>query len=583
MSNWWQRHPNHYDGELAAWKEYSCHGYTWYEDVAAKEKGRIVITVEWPRDDETLNFTVEYPDTFPYFQATVTLTNKKYERHQHPVGGNLCLLGRNGEDWLPGRDRTAAILVEKFPIIEKTNAGELTANEIEALEDHVGEALSSFLDYAPNSVIIVPDDTPPPNVETGRLDLLLQDFPHNGNDMSVRGAVKDILDNNQHSLTHLAVKTPNFTIRKHGFWMRLKQKPTYSESFRKWLYQELVNTNPHFEQALSKAKQHEIIFAGYVYEDEVSWRKNVDDWIFLTVRIRKQQKRSALPQLEAFFVRADWGGEDAWLKRAPMLRPLRQKSVLLVGAGAIGSPVALQLARAGVGKLIIIDNDHVQVGNTPRWALGWQSAGVLKTDALESYIQREYPYTKIETITLQLGVPFVSEERPSQYTTVSDALSTADLVIDASAHQRVTHFLADLAMEHKTPFLWLTLTSGAAGGVVGRILPTTTAGCWHCYQHRLSDGTIQKPPDYSDKEIQPAGCAQPTYIGAGIDSDEVPLLASRLAVATLCRNDHAINRYKDFAWDVAVVKLAEENNPTTPTWTTYKLKQHNNCQVCNSK
>src|SRR3546814_1560625 len=79
-------------------------------------------------------------------------------------------------------------------------------------------------------------------------------------------------------------------------------------------------------------------------------------------------------QAELRFIRTDWGCEQAWMTRAPSLAPIRARSALVVGLGSLGSPLTLHLARAGIGNLHLVDCDHLQIGNTVRWALGWQYA-----------------------------------------------------------------------------------------------------------------------------------------------------------------------------------------------------------------
>lgn len=366
-----------------------------------------------------------------------------------------------------------------------------------------------------------------------------------------------------------------------GFWIRLPERPTVDGGLQKHLHDLISEKMPAFKTALRRAKRGQFVIAGFVYPDEVSWRGSVDDWIFLAVQVTQEEKHSRPASFAGHFIRADWGGEDAWLRRAPVLRPMRNKSVLLVGVGALGSPVAIHLARAGISRLHMVDCDHLQVGNTVRWALGWRFAGFDKIEAMKAFLADEYPYTKVEYTRTRLGIPIPHGVEFSDYKTMCSLVSGADLVIDASANQRVSHFLADLTAELRKPYLWLTTTPGAAGGVIGRIVPGGTEGCWHCYQHSLGDGTIRQPVDLGATDIQPAGCSLPTYVGAGIDSDEIALLASRLAVGTLCRGE--AEGYADFPWDVAIADIAKEGMSIAPDWTPYKLDKNNSCAGCNAR
>jgi len=139
--------------------------------------------------------------------------------------------------------------------------------------------------------------------------------------------------------------------------------------------------------------------------------------------------------------------------------------------------------------------------------------------------------------------------------------------------------MADLARELGKPYLWLTTTHGAAGGIVGRILPEKQEGCWHCFQAGLTDHTIRLPSDAGGEEIQPGGCSQPTFIGAGVDSDEIALLAARLAVATLSAGE--TDGYPDFSWNIAVADLQRDGRSIAPCWTPYTLKRNLTCSACN--
>ena len=78
-------------------------------------------------------------------------------------------------------------------------------------------------------------------------------------------------------------------------------------------------------------------------------------------------------------------------------RRLKAGSVLLVGAGGLGSPAALYLAAAGVGRLGIVDFDAVDLSNLQRQVLhGTSSLGVAKVDSAAARLADLNPDIVIE-------------------------------------------------------------------------------------------------------------------------------------------------------------------------------------------
>lgn len=580
METWWQRYPKTLEAEKSA---LDALGHPWRIDEEAWASGHLIVHVEMPSEEGALKLRAEYPDTFPYFSPQVFLQGGSFGRHQHLFGKNLCLLAREGEDWRPGHDTLAALLRDQLPLIQQVNATETSSEVVANIEDHVGEPFSSFLPNQPNGMIVVPDETPALEHAAGRLTLLVRKMPSDQpGGAFVNGILKSISDLSRKPLIEFSPAPPVFSENLNGFWMRLPTRPcvTEREKLEDHFLSLMRSKVPAFSKAVETAKRGQIIVAGFVYPDEVSWRRNADDWIFLAVRTQRESKGARPALVQRQFIRADWGGENSWTQRAPALRPLRSKSALVVGLGSLGSPLTLHLARAGIGNLHLMDCDYLQVGNTVRWALGWQYAGLHKASALAFHLLQEYPYTSAHQYGVRVGAP-TPQGALSDYQLIRSVSEQMDLIVDATANHRVSHFLADLAQELGKPYLWLTTTHGASGGVVGRIRPGETAGCWHCYQRNLEDGVIRLPADSGTNEIQLGGCSQPTFIGAGIDSDEVSLLAARVAVATLCAGES--NPYPDFLWDVAVGDFVRDGHSISPDWTPYPLKPNRGCTACATK
>ena len=73
--------------------------------------------------------------------------------------------------------------------------------------------------------------------------------------------------------------------------------------------------------------------------------------------------------------------------------------VAVCGLGGLGSNIAIALARAGIGKLILVDFDRVDITNLHRQQYKADQIGRYKTDALADNLREIAPYIKLETHT----------------------------------------------------------------------------------------------------------------------------------------------------------------------------------------
>jgi sulfur carrier protein ThiS adenylyltransferase len=81
---------------------------------------------------------------------------------------------------------------------------------------------------------------------------------------------------------------------------------------------------------------------------------------------------------------------------------LRKASVGIAGAGGLGSNAAMALARAGVGRLVIVDFDRVEKGNLDRQYYFLDQVGQLKVEALKANIERAAEGVRVVTVVKQL-------------------------------------------------------------------------------------------------------------------------------------------------------------------------------------
>ncbi len=130
---------------------------------------------------------------------------------------------------------------------------------------------------------------------------------------------------------------------------------------------------------------------------------------------------------------------------------LKNASVGIAGCGGLGSTVALALARAGVGQLILADFDVVEPSNLNRQQYYIDQIGMLKVEALKATIARVNPAVRVETWGEKL-VPG----------TVASVFGGVDVLVEAFDRADQKAMLVDAAIK-AFPDKPLVLGSGMAG------------------------------------------------------------------------------------------------------------------------
>ena len=80
-------------------------------------------------------------------------------------------------------------------------------------------------------------------------------------------------------------------------------------------------------------------------------------------------------------------------------RAFSSATVAVCGLGGLGSNIAIALARAGIGRLLLIDFDRVDITNLHRQQYKISQIGMHKTDALADNLREINPYIELETYT----------------------------------------------------------------------------------------------------------------------------------------------------------------------------------------
>lgn len=135
-------------------------------------------------------------------------------------------------------------------------------------------------------------------------------------------------------------------------------------------------------------------------------------------------------------------------------------TVAICGLGGLGSNIAFSLARAGIGKLILIDFDSVDITNLHRQQYKASQIGTNKTDALRDNLLEIAPYAAIETHSVR-----ISEDNAEAL------LKKADIICEAFDDAECKAMLVNLVLE-KMPEKYLVAASGMAGFGIANSIQT---------------------------------------------------------------------------------------------------------------
>ncbi|ARK26380.1 hypothetical protein SporoP37_16500 (plasmid) [Sporosarcina sp. P37] len=161
--------------------------------------------------------------------------------------------------------------------------------------------------------------------------------------------------------------------------------------------------------------------------------------------------------------------EEPKERRPNQLVGLNEKKIGLVGLGSLGSKIAQSLARTGVRKFYLVDDDVFLPGNLVRHTLDWKSVGSHKVDAVENQLMNISSAMDIEVSKINLS----GQEATTSLNTVLSKLGDCDLIIDATANPRVFNFLSAVGTTYGKPMIWGEVFAGGIGGLIARSRPNT--------------------------------------------------------------------------------------------------------------
>lgn len=501
-------------------------------------EGTLEVDFNWPVREGVVPLRATYPTTFPYMRPHVQLLTDPSTwptRHISPKEGGLCLLGRDTTQWSPG-DWLADVLATQLETALHGTGG--------AAEDPQGEPAEYWWNQLGlhQSYCLVDSGWEFGEAAGGTLNVRIHMDPPRAREAgnpqrlpAFRMVVTEVLDNaGRHLAQWLGPLPPELqdARRLSIRWCRVDETllPVADYHVKIQSIREACFKGPGAHTTLG----HDVAIRPFVilHPVELTETRVGDGWL---VGVEWGSLRAFLPArtgarhlpIHSAIVPVYRAGVSDLGSRVPAFHAAAGKTVAIVGVGALGAPLALELARNGAAALRLLDHDVVEPGNSVRWPLGVASWGHPKVDALKAHLNRHYPRCEVLPIRHAIGGLGAPDS-----VVLGPLVQGAHLVVDASASEGVNRAVWDLCDQAEVTLVKLGATPSVKGGTVAVFVPG--GPCPTCLHIARYHGRLQRPAGEADVSmVQPPGCGERTFVGADYDLQELSLQAMRCAIAAL--------------------------------------------------
>jgi molybdopterin/thiamine biosynthesis adenylyltransferase len=208
---------------------------------------------------------------------------------------------------------------------------------------------------------------------------------------------------------------------------------------------------------------------------------------------------------------------------------MEASGVIVCGCGSVGSLAALDLARSGVGRFLLVDEDLLSIENLCRHQCSLADVGRQKVDAVAERIRQINP-----TALVQVAAMPLEQLDPAVVAAFSDADT---LMLACADSRRADRYAARLAARLRLSFLSIGLWERAFAGELFYWHPDQPMPCYSCALEGLDQAMPNRPQPqrrfYSNETDLEALAFQP---GLAIDIAHVTQIGLKLALDLLNRN-----------------------------------------------
>jgi hypothetical protein len=578
--SWWARFP---DRRAAEDRAFTSHGAK--VRVVHEASGLLIYAVDWPVEgEEPIHLRVGFSFVHPFCRADISAPDATFARHQNPITKGLCLVAQEEGQWVAS-ELVADMIARQF--IELRAANEARAAQdwgsAAAIEEQLTDPLSAYFNGLGEmfSAAYLERNAALPPATFGLADA----------EASQRGARTEAKEESIEILVHRFRPmegrwlSPPFDLpQRIGAWTDLPARwarvpigdcRTAGELLARAdaeVERASVMT-PKLMAAWCAVEDAPSSLTICVADDDGDYKGIKRRNGFVCVVTRRTGKNVTHEVVRSFEI-----GDDMF-DRLPIRAALRTKRALLVGCGAIGGFVGMELARAGFGEVIAYDHDNLEPGNYIRWPFGRPLWGLPKSFALALMINQQFPWTTADHRVGKVGAASsdldIARKAKGQnpYSELIRLIENADVVIDATASGECQQALAYLCRDASTPLVIGYGTYGAAGGVVAQF-PADAPACFNCALEDWVASGLPMPAEDKDGKLLPVGCNAETFTGGSYDLQEVSLQMVRSALSLV-----APDAFSTTDWHVAVLSHKLDGKRALPHWETGEIRATLPCCV----
>lgn len=223
---------------------------------------------------------------------------------------------------------------------------------------------------------------------------------------------------------------------------------------------------------------------------------------------------------------------------------LADKRVLIIGLGSGGAPIAVELAKAGIGHFVLVDFDRIELHNLSRHICTVNDLGRLKTDAVADAILGKNPYAEIikHPIDINDNLDLLNEE-----------VAKADVVMICTDNNTSRYRLSESLVKNGTIGIFGRAVTRAEGGDVFIYRPGQA--CYFCLlgtdwfnpeDEEISNFEFAKRSGQIPAYVSEADAESFVQVGLSSDIEPITNMMVKLALMELSRGtETGINSLED--------------------------------------